>query len=51
MLDAVAAAGMREYFHPETGTGLGAERLGWTAALALAEPSGWQPGEMGTASA
>lgn len=31
----VEAAGFREYYHPETGAGLGAEDFSWTAALAL----------------
>jgi mannosylglycerate hydrolase len=39
MLDAVAAGGMREYFAPEDGRGLGARDFAWTAALALRELS------------
>jgi hypothetical protein len=37
MLDAVEGAGMREYFAPESGRGLGAEDFAWTAALYLRE--------------
>lgn len=33
---AVRKGGWREYFHPETGEGLGAQQFSWTAALALA---------------
>ena len=32
---AVEGGGMREYFAPESGRGLGAREFGWTAALAL----------------
>ncbi|MEM1029537.1 MAG: neutral trehalase [Myxococcota bacterium] len=31
----IERSGFREYFHPETGAGLGAERFAWSAALAL----------------
>jgi glycogen debranching enzyme len=31
----VEASGFREYYHPETGEGLGAEQFAWTAALTL----------------
>jgi glycogen debranching enzyme len=31
----VADAGFREYFHPVTGEGLGADHFSWTAALLL----------------
>ncbi|MFY1702724.1 MGH1-like glycoside hydrolase domain-containing protein [Micromonospora sp. WMMA1923] len=31
----VATAGCHEYFHPDTGAGLGSPRFGWTAALLL----------------
>jgi hypothetical protein len=34
-LDTVANNGLWEYFHPETGQGLGAKNFSWTAALAL----------------
>lgn len=37
MLLAVDRGGMREYFAPETGTGLGARGFAWTAALTLRE--------------
>jgi glycogen debranching enzyme len=35
MLDLVATAGFREYFHPWTGEGLGAADFSWSAALVL----------------
>jgi hypothetical protein len=35
MLDAVEGGGMREYFVPDSGRGLGARNFSWTAALAL----------------
>ncbi|MCA9601166.1 MAG: hypothetical protein KC417_04025, partial [Myxococcales bacterium] len=34
-VELVERHGMFEYFHPETGEGLGGERFTWTAALAL----------------
>jgi|GEM_PF-208939 len=34
-LDMVARGGMREYFNPETGEGLGAKNFSWTAALVI----------------
>jgi glycogen debranching enzyme len=37
MVLAVERAGMREYFEPDSGRGLGARDFGWTAALALRE--------------
>jgi hypothetical protein len=37
MLGAVEGAGMREYFVPESGRGLGARDFAWTAALSLRE--------------
>jgi glycogen debranching enzyme len=37
MLDAVEGGGMREYFVPESGRGLGAHDFAWTAALTLRE--------------
>ena len=37
MLRGVAAGGMREYFTPDTGAGLGARDFAWTAALTLRE--------------
>ncbi|WP_434090204.1 MGH1-like glycoside hydrolase domain-containing protein [Micromonospora carbonacea] len=35
MIDLVATAGCHEYFHPDTGAGLGSPAFGWTAALLL----------------
>ncbi|MCI4061138.1 hypothetical protein MRQ36_00545 [Micromonospora sp. R77] len=35
MLDLVARAGCHEYFHPDTGAGLGSPAFSWTASLAL----------------
>ena len=37
MLGAIGGAGMREYFVPESGRGLGAQDFAWTAALTLRE--------------
>jgi hypothetical protein len=37
MMGAIAGGGMREYFAPESGRGLGAPDFGWTAALCLRE--------------
>jgi hypothetical protein len=37
MMRAVEGGGMREYFAPESGRGLGARDFGWTAALCLRE--------------
>ena len=37
MLDAVEGGGMREYFVPDSGRGLGARDFAWTAALTLRE--------------
>jgi hypothetical protein len=37
MLEGVEAGGMREYFLPDSGEGLGAEDFAWTAALTLRE--------------
>lgn len=37
MLVAVEAGGMREYFSPDSGAGLGARDFAWTAALTLRE--------------
>jgi glycogen debranching enzyme len=34
-LELVRRAGLREYFDPHTGTGYGADRFSWTAALTL----------------
>ena len=34
-LDLVARSGMREYFDPTTGEGLGADDFSWTAAAVL----------------
>lgn len=34
-LSLIEISGFREYYHPESGTGLGAEQFTWTAALAL----------------
>jgi len=35
MIGLVAGAGCHEYFHPDTGAGLGSAAFGWTAALVL----------------
>ncbi|WP_428965670.1 MGH1-like glycoside hydrolase domain-containing protein [Micromonospora fluostatini] len=35
MIRLVASAGAHEYFHPDTGAGLGSPRFAWTAALLL----------------
>jgi hypothetical protein len=35
MIGLVAGAGCHEYFHPDTGVGLGSPAFGWTAALLL----------------
>ncbi|MEV6377123.1 MGH1-like glycoside hydrolase domain-containing protein [Micromonospora musae] len=35
MVGLVATAGCHEYFHPDTGAGLGSPAFGWTAALLL----------------
>ncbi|RKN51139.1 MGH1-like glycoside hydrolase domain-containing protein [Micromonospora endolithica] len=35
MIDLVARAGCHEYFHPDTGAGLGSPAFAWTAALLL----------------
>ncbi|MGS2618816.1 MGH1-like glycoside hydrolase domain-containing protein [Micromonospora sp. LZ34] len=35
MVELVAGAGCHEYFHPDTGAGLGSPAFGWTAALLL----------------
>jgi hypothetical protein len=37
MMLAIEGSGMREYFAPESGRGLGARDFGWTAALCLRE--------------
>jgi hypothetical protein len=37
MMTAVEGGGMREYFAPESGRGLGARDFAWTAALCLRE--------------
>ena len=37
MMRAIEGGGMREYFAPESGRGLGARDFGWTAALCLRE--------------
>src|SRR5919198_3285400 len=37
MLRAVAGGGIREYFMPDSGRGLGARDFAWTAALTLRE--------------
>jgi mannosylglycerate hydrolase len=37
MMLAVEGGGMREYFAPDSGRGLGASDFAWTAALALRE--------------
>jgi sugar phosphate isomerase/epimerase len=39
MMNAIEGGGMREYFAPESGRGLGARDFGWTAALCLRELS------------
>jgi glycogen debranching enzyme len=35
MLDAIEGGGMREYFVPDSGRGLGTQDFTWTAALGL----------------
>ncbi|MER5337811.1 hypothetical protein [Micromonospora sp. NPDC002717] len=35
MIELVALSGCHEYFHPDTGAGLGSPAFGWTAALLL----------------
>jgi hypothetical protein len=40
MVAAVEGGGMREYFAPESGRGLGARDFTWTAALYLREVNG-----------
>ena len=37
MMEAIEGSGMREYFAPESGRGLGSRDFGWTAALCLRE--------------
>ena len=37
MMSAIEGGGMREYFAPESGRGLGARDFAWTAALCLRE--------------
>ena len=37
MMDAIEGGGMREYFVPDSGRGLGARDFAWTAALSLRE--------------
>jgi hypothetical protein len=37
MMKAIEGSGLREYFAPESGRGLGALDFGWTAALCLRE--------------
>ena len=37
MMLAIEGGGMREYFAPESGRGLGARDFAWTAALCLRE--------------
>jgi glycogen debranching enzyme len=37
MIGAIADGGMREYFAPESGRGLGARDFAWTAALCMRE--------------
>ena len=37
MFSAVEGGGMREYFVPDSGRGLGARDFAWTAALTLRE--------------
>ena len=39
MLKAVEGGGLREYFMPDSGRGLGARDFTWTAALYLREMS------------
>ncbi len=39
MVRSIAGGGMREYFEPESGRGLGASDFGWSAALTLRELS------------
>jgi glycogen debranching enzyme len=40
MLGAIEGGGMREYYSPESGRGLGARDFAWTAALCLRESGG-----------
>ena len=53
MLEAVEGGGMREYFVPDSGRGLGARDFAWTAALCLRElaasrvAAGWNAGNGG----
>jgi hypothetical protein len=44
MLEAVERGGMREYFLPDSGDGLGARDFAWTAALTLRELAAAQTG-------
>jgi glycogen debranching enzyme len=37
MMEAIEGGGMREYFVPDSGRGLGARDFAWTAALCLRE--------------
>jgi hypothetical protein len=39
MMAAIEGGGMREYYAPESGRGLGAHDFAWTAALCLRELS------------
>jgi hypothetical protein len=47
MLRAVEAGGMREYFRPDSGAGLGAHDFAWTAALTLRELLGVEQAQAG----
>jgi hypothetical protein len=51
MLAAVEGGGMREYFVPDSGRGLGARDFAWTAALTLRELAAGVAGARGAAAA
>jgi hypothetical protein len=51
MLAAVEGGGMREYFVPDSGRGLGARDFAWTAALALRELAAGSAAARGAAAA
>ncbi|SCG55216.1 hypothetical protein GA0074704_3135 [Micromonospora siamensis] len=51
MIGLVAGAGCHEYFHPDTGAGLGSAAFGWTAALLLDALASGDAGRGGAAEA